>query len=79
MIDPFDIIRNLGCLGNRAMGLSTLIARWGCSRAGNRAIYYWKETYEAYNRAAMPRERLSKPVLPGGFPSLPGPRLLRPP
>jgi hypothetical protein len=78
MIDSFDTGRNLGCLGSSAMGLSTLIARWGYSLTGNLAIYYLVDTYGAYYRAVVPYERLSKPALSGGFSSLIGPGLLRP-
>ena len=79
MIDSFDPGRNLGCLGNRAMGLSTLIARWGCSLTGNRAIYFLADTYDDYHCVAVPYEHLSKTALLGGLSSLIGPRLLRPP
>ena len=79
MIDSFDTGRNLGCLGSRAMGLSTLIARWGYSLTCNRAIYFLADTYDAYHRVAVPYERLSNPVLSGGLSSLIGPGLLRPP
>lgn len=79
MVYPLTTDRNVGCLGNRPRPLSGLIARGPVAPICYRARCFEKTGCELDQGPEFLRALLSKPVLLGGFLSLLGPRLLRPP